>query len=95
MKHKINVLQSLLDEFATVGILSCPYEKLHAVQNAIEIAKDYVYDGSTKKTLIADRFMSIADHYFKIVVLDGRNLNTKIMQAVEALENALSALVDS
>lgn len=91
---KINVLHSLLDEFATIGVISCPYEKRKALEVAQTLIKDYSNLSANSKEKKADKHTYKASYYISVGLVQPYGLQKYINLICTELETALSLLID-
>ncbi|MCV6629189.1 MAG: hypothetical protein OIF50_04945 [Flavobacteriaceae bacterium] len=93
-QHKINVLQSLLDEFATIGVISCPYDKRKALEVAQTLIDDYPYSSANSNTKKADNHIYKASYYIGVGLIQPYGFQKYIELTCKELETALSLLID-
>ncbi|MGY0426399.1 MAG: hypothetical protein ACWIPI_06170 [Polaribacter sp.] len=91
---KINVLHNLLDEFATIGVISCPYDKRKALEIAQTLIKDYPISFTKSNEKKADKHTYKASYYIGLGLVQPYGLQKYINLTYKELETALSLLID-
>ncbi|TCI85323.1 hypothetical protein [Tenacibaculum sp. M341] len=92
---KVNILQSIIDEVASIGTQSECYEKLETSKVVYSLLRDYPHNRSLEPESIDSVHICLAKSYLEIGILASNQLTNSLDLAITCIECALSELVDS